>query len=99
MEKKRKISSKKNLKKKAIGHFKNDIEYYKKEAEQDKRNISAIKKSKSIPKKRLKKHLKGDMKGFKEEIREDKELINELRGKNGSSKSNTRTKSKRAKKR
>ena len=66
--------------KKAIKHFKDDMRYYAKESKEDKDNIKAIKKSKSLPKKRLTKHLKGDVKGFKEEIKEDKELIKSLRG-------------------
>lgn len=66
--------------KKAIKHFKDDMRYYAKESKEDKDNIKAIKKSKSLPKKRLTKHLKGDVKGFKEEIQEDKELIRTLRG-------------------
>lgn len=73
-----------NLKKKAIGHFKDDMRYYAKESNEDKKNIKAIKKSKSLPKKRLTKHLEGDIKGFKGEIKEDKELITHLKGvKNG----------------
>lgn len=97
MEKKRKSSTKKSpLKKKAIAHFKDDIRYYKKEADEDRKNIAAIKKSKKIPKKRLERHLKGDMKGFKEEIKEDRELCSKLKGKkNGSTKSYKSAKSKR----
>jgi hypothetical protein len=47
--------------------------------------------------KKAKKHLKGDIKGFKHEEAEDRELLKTLRGKkNGRSKSNSRSKKKRA---
>ena len=69
------------MKAKAIKHFKDDIRYYAKESKEDKKNIAAIKKTKTLPKKRLVKHLKGDVKGFKEEIHEDKELIAKIKRK------------------
>lgn len=67
-------------KKKAISHFKDDMRYYAKESNEDKKNIKAIKRSKSLPTNRLKRHLEGDIRGFKDEIREDKELIKTLKG-------------------
>jgi hypothetical protein len=87
MEKKRKKATKK-VAKKAIAHFKDDIEYYKKEAKEDRKNIAEIRRKGKVPKKKIISHLKGDSKGFKEEIKEDKGLIKTLRKKtNGKKKS------------
>ena len=92
MGKKRK-KAQKNIKKKAISHFKDDMHYYAKESKEDSENVRLIKKSKKVPTKHLIKHLKGDQKGFKKEIEEDSELISKLkRTKNGISKSYKRKK-------
>ena len=77
----KKNKGQKKIKRKAIRHLKEDITYYGKEADQDRKNIKVIKKSKIIPKKRLIKHLKGDQKGFREEIKGDNDLISKLKRK------------------
>lgn len=75
------MKKKSKLKKKVVSHLKEDMDYYKSESKQDKKNIDSVKKAKKVPVKKLIKHLKGDMKGFKGEIKGDKKLIKEIKTK------------------